>query len=254
MVRLRLRRVVAADGGVDRRDVLAILSLLGPVAIVAGTATGPHNPVWWVTHPSMPETPWWQQFLGAPMWMIWVVVIVLAIARRRRAAAVGAWLGTADLMLRAVFYSSQTWWTGGGTGWVLLGLLTAVALTWSPGPAQAREFVRWLAIVPMATAVFAVVMIGVLAYHKQLLDWRIAVLAVGTVLACRPWSRVGRRTTVMFLVPGMIVLLGRIVLFGIDALPDYDSPTVTEVALCYGVPVVALLALGGVPRRVRQLT
>jgi hypothetical protein len=79
-------------------------------------------------------------------------------------------------------------------------------------------------------------------------------LAFGTVVACRPWSRVGRRAALVFLVPGMSYLLGRILLFGIDALPDYDSPSVAEVAFCYGVPVVVLLALGGLPRRVRQRT
>jgi hypothetical protein len=250
-VRLRLRRVVAG-GGIEPRDALAIMSLLGPVAILAGTGTGLHQLASWVTSDAMPGTAWWEQFSKVPMWTVWLVVAVLGIAGRRKAAAVGAWLGTASLALNAFVTPANYWWTSRGAGWVLLGLLTAVALTWSPEPGRARVSVRWSTIVPMATAALAVVMIGAMAYQKQLVDWRVAVLAVGTVAACRPWSRVGRRTTLVLLAPAMIVVLGRILLFGIYDLPYYNSPSVTEVALCYGVPVVMLLALGSTRPRVRQ--
>lgn len=250
-VRLRLRRVMAADSGIEPRDVLAIMSLLGPVAILAGTATGLHSLISWATHDPIPGTPWWQQFANAPMWIVWLAVAVLGIARRRRAAAVGAWLGTTGFVLRAVFSPAQYWWTTSwDAGWVLLGLLTAVALTWPAG--LARESVRWWAAVPMATAVVAVVMLGVLAYREQLSGWRVAALAVGTVVACRPWSRAGRRAALVLLLPAMSYLLGRILLLGVDALPDYHTPSVAEVAFCCGVPVVVLLALGELPRLVRQ--
>jgi hypothetical protein len=253
-VRLRLRRVVAG-GGIDPRDALAIVSLLGPVAILVGAARTPHDLdlVSWMTRGPVPGTPWWQQFANAPMWIVWLAVAVLGIAHRRRAAAVGAWLGTTGFVLRAFFSPAQYWWTTNwDAGWVLVGLLTAVALTWSPGPARARESVSWWANVPMATAVVAVAMLGVLAYREQLSGWRVAALAVGAVVACRPWSRAGRRAALVLLLPAMTYLLGRILLLGIDALPDYHTPSVAEVAFCCGVPVVMLLTLGGRPRRVRQ--
>lgn len=56
----------------------------------------------------------------------------------------------------------------------------------------------------------------------------------------------------MLLLPAMSYLLGRILLLGVDALPDYHTPSVAEVAFCCGVPVVVLLALGELPRLVRQ--
>jgi hypothetical protein len=245
---------VAADGGIDSRDVLAIVSMLVPVAILAGTAIGLHPLIWWGTHDSMPGTPWWQRFSNVPMGMIWLVVAMLGIAGLRRAAAVGAWVGTTGFVLRAILYPAQYWWTTSWhAGWVLLGLLTAVALTWPPGPARAREFVNWRVVVLITTTVVAVVMIGFLAYRKQLVDWRLLVLAIGSVAACRLWSRTGRRVALVLMVPAMIVLLGRTLLVGLDA-PIYNSPSVTVVALCYGVPVVVLLTLGGAPRRVRQQT
>jgi len=55
--RLHLRRVVAADGSVDPRDVLAIVSLLAPMALLAGATTGLHELAWWVRAGALGDYP-----------------------------------------------------------------------------------------------------------------------------------------------------------------------------------------------------
>jgi hypothetical protein len=52
--------------------------------------------------------PWLTQFPDAPVWLIWLAVAVLGILRKRRIAAVGAWLGVAG------FFWAPSWPAGLG--------------------------------------------------------------------------------------------------------------------------------------------
>jgi hypothetical protein len=251
--RLHLRRVVAADGGIDPRDELAIVSLLGPVAILAGATISLHELAWWVKAGSLMELPWWTQVPDAPVWVVWGVVAVLALLGRQRAAAVGAWVGTAGFVLVAFVAPTQRWWAATDSGWVLLGALTAVALTWSPGKARARELVPGYAVVVLFVTVVQAVSIGVIAYREPEEPWwRAVTMAVGTVVACGVWSRVGRRAALVLLVPVMAELVAQEVV-GKGGLLLY-APSVVVAAVFYSVPVVVLLAVGGLPRRVRRRT
>ena len=245
-VRLHLRRVVATDGGVDPRDVLAIVSLLGPVALTAGATTGLHEIAWFVKAGALAEMPWLRQIPDAPVWVLWGVVAVLVLCGMRRTAAVFAWSATVGFVVLATFLSSQLWWGGMDAGWVLVGLLTAVALTWSPGPARGRELVGRRGIVVMAVTVVVAVAMGVLGYSQPVVELlRLAVLVGGTVAACGSRSRVGRRAAVILLLPTMTTVLGFAQWLVIGRIP-----VAAEVALFYGLPVVVLLALGGLPRRI----
>ena len=246
-LRLHLRRVVAADGGVDPRNVLAIVSLLGPVALLAGATTGLHELAWWVKVGGLADMPWSTQFPDAPVWVLWGVVAVLVLLGWRRAATVVAWPAVALFVLVAVFLPHQHRWTGMDAGWILVGLLTAVALTWSPGPARGRELVGGRAVLVMVVTVGVTVALGVFGHREPVAD-ALGLVAVigGTVVACGHRSRVGRRAALILLLPTVTTVLEFVQL-----LVSLRMPTSLEVAVFYGLPVLALLALGGLPRRFR---
>lgn len=244
--RLHLRRIFAADDGVDPRDVLAIVSLLGPIAVLAGATLSLHELAWYL---QAGEIAPFSQIPDAPVWFAWLAVAVLAALGKRRSAAVMAWVGTAGLVLLVVV-SSMSWrWTTTEAGWVLLGALTAVALTLSPGPARGRELAGRAPVLVMAATVVVAVGIGVLGSGESVAEWaRLVVLVIGAVAAAGGTTRNGRRAALVVLVPVVSVLVAQVVwLF------EGFRPNQTVAALIFfGVPLVVLLALGGLPRGVRR--
>lgn len=239
--RLHLRRVVAADGGITPGDVLAIVSLVGPLALLGGATTNLHEIAWWVKAGALWDMPLFEQAPQTPVWFVWLAVAVFSLLRLRRTAAVAAWLGMAGFVVVA----TERWWTGMDAGWVLLGALVTVALTWSPGPARGRELAGRSAIPVMIATVIAAGALGVFGYGTESAEWpRLAVLAIGTVAACAPWSRIGRRAGLVLLVPVMTALLAKAM--------QVSLPTAATATIFYGVPVVVLLATGGLPRRISR--
>jgi hypothetical protein len=265
-VRLHLRRIVGIDGGVDPRDVLAIVSLLAPVAMLAAATYelyelgslaryGDSNPWTWVV-PS------------AELWPIFLAVAVFALVGLRRVAAAGAWLGTAGLLFTnfAPLHASSNirWWTGEDSGWVLLGLVTAVALSWSPGPARGRELVGRWAVAVMLVAVVATMAIGYftglnddLPYGRATVQSIVLVpFVIGAVVAAGPRSRVGRRAAVLLLLPTMTLVPAS--LYAMGYLPEMHALTAGDVssaveALVFGtLPVTVVLLALGLPSLIRR--
>lgn len=247
--RLHLRRVVGADGGIDPRGVLAIVSLLGPIAILAGATSSLHEVAWWVQAGALREMRLWEQAPDTPVWFVWLAVAVLAVFGRRWAAALGAWVGTIGLVLVATV-SHRSWqWAYAEAGWVLLGAVTAVALTLSPGPVRGRELAGRAPVLVMAATVVVAVAIGVLGHREPLADAaRLVVLVVGAAVAAGIGARTGRRAALVLLVPVMTVVI-EVVVVSIDTFRPNDTVTAL---IFYGVPLVVLLALGGLPRGVRR--
>jgi hypothetical protein len=246
--RLHLRRAVGADGGIDPRGVLAIVSLLGPISILAGATSSVHEVAWWVRAGALREMSLWTHAPDTPVWFVWLAVAVLAVFGRRWAAAIGAWIGTIGLVLVATV-SQRSWlWAYAEAGWVLLGAVTAVALTLSPGPARGRELAGRAPVLVMAATVVVVAAIGVLGHREPLADAaRLVVLVVGAAVATGIGARVGRRAALVLLVPVMTVAIEAVVV------PLAFRPNGTVTALIfYGVPLVVLLTLGGLPRGVRR--
>ncbi|MBB4905341.1 hypothetical protein [Actinophytocola algeriensis] len=261
-LRLHLRRMVGMDGGIDHRDVLAIVSLLGPIVMLAGAATVldrlvAGSSVWRLSTAIL-------EFPGAPVWAIWGVVAVLSLFRKRRAAAVGAWLGTPAFLAAAVLGYPLFWDSVVvTTGWMLLGVLVAVALTWSPGPARGWELVGGRRIVVLVAAVGTSVVLvmkslgtyGVLFHPMDITTaqhgpvrmtlWALAlaVLATGVVVAGGARTREGRRAALVLSVPVVVSLLMLV-------LPS-NANLLVATAVCTAVPLVALLGSGSLPRRIR---
>ena len=244
--RLHLRRMVAADSGVKPGDVLAIVGLLGPLALLSGAITALHEMAWWVKSDALWQMPLFEQTPDAPVWLVWLAVAVLSLLGLRRWAAVGAWLGTAGFAVAPMVAPAGLWRAGTDAGWILLGALIAVALTWSPGPARGRELAGRFAIPVLAATVLAAGALGVFGYGSEPAEWsRLLVLTLGTAAACAPWSRTGHRAALVLLVPVMTALLSK-------AVQSPPFTTVVEAAIFYSVPLVVLLATGGIPRRISR--
>ncbi|GAB1513378.1 hypothetical protein [Actinophytocola sp. KF-1] len=267
-LRLHARRVVGADGGIDHRDVLAIVSLLGPVMMLAGAAAVVDKAAT-VVQLGM-WAAWIHDFTPAPVWATWFVVALLSLFRMRRTAAVGAWLGTAGFLVVPwiddfyyIFYLDTVI---ADVGWLLLGAVVAAALTWSPGPARGWELVSGRRVAVLAVAVVASVVLvmksldtwavlrfpavmGMEGYWlERVVPWFLAsaVLAVGAYAAAGVRTREGRRAALVLCVPAMACTL-------MFLLP-HDVGHKVALAVGAGVPLALLVVFAGLPRRRARLT
>ncbi|GAB3877881.1 hypothetical protein GCM10029964_027690 [Kibdelosporangium lantanae] len=195
---------------------------------------------------ALAEMNWLEQFPDAPVWAVWAVVAVLALCRLRVAAVTAAWVGVAGFTVLAFVLTHQHWWSGADAGWLLLGLVTAVALTVSGGPARGRELVGRRGVLLMAATTLASVLLGTVGFHFAA-DTAIPtlVLAVGALAACGVGSRTGRRAALVISLPLMTFLLSRGLLDG----PLEVRSALPMAVACYGVPVILLVALGLAARR-----
>jgi hypothetical protein len=260
---LHLRRATGLDGGIDHRDVLAIVSLLGPVVMLAGAAPALDVLVDWLRTGSPLTMLYAARIPDAPVWVMWFVVAVLSLFRMRRTAAAGAWLATFAFLPAASFGLGYFWdLLAVQSGWILLGVVVAAALTWSPGPARGWELVgveRFVVLVVSvgASAAFVIKSIGSNSVlhlpmapmmagrgSELMVIWFVSLttLVVGAAVGASVRTRVGRRAASVLCVPVVVSLL-------MVVLP-YDVTFLVASAVCYGVPLVMLMALGSLPRRV----
>jgi hypothetical protein len=201
----------------------------------------------------------------APVWAVWFVVALLSLFRLRRSAAAGAWLATFAFLPAA--WLGYTWFWDEvvvASGWMLLSAVVAAALTWSPGPARGWELIGGRRVVVLVAAVglsivlvmksfgtygllfFPMRQISLIKGEARLALWflALAVLVAGAVVASGARSREGRRAALVLCVPVVVSLL-------MLALPRKTDIELAAV-LCYGAPMVVLLGLGGLPRRIRR--
>lgn len=257
---LHLRRVFGLDGGVNRRDAMAIVSLLGPIVMLAGAASDLHEIAWWIKAGALADMPY-VQIPEAPAWGAWLVVAIFALFGLRRTAAVMAWLASATLL---VIMSSVRFNYGGdpiNDGWLILGVLTAISLTWSAGPVRGKELVGRRGILLALAGVAAwglLVAITPISYRLgfwayELVPWLAAVaLAFGCYLACRPVSdrRTGRRAAIVLALP-VVTQLVEYVLVSLVGPPMLWVPVLTDAAF-YGIPILLVLSGYGILRPVRR--
>ncbi len=235
--RLHVRRLLAAD-------VLAIVSLLGPIAVLAGAATSLHELAWWVRAGVVPP---FEKLPDAPVWFVWLGVAILAMAGKRRAAAIGAWVGTAGLVVVLQLPFAGWQWFTDKAGWVLLSAVTAVALSVWDG----RKARRWPAIVTMAATVLVVVGLGVFGYRDEIAEYAaLAVLFAGAVLAAGVTSATGWRAALVLAVPVATAFLARLV----HAVHDGPINDTVSTLIFFGAPLAFLVATGGLVRLTRRVS
>lgn len=258
-VMLHLRRVFGLDGSAHVRDVMSIVSLLGPIVMLTGAVADLHEMAWWAKRGGLAEMPV-SQVPDGPAWALWTVVAVLALVGLRRTAAVAAWLATGAHAALMSVLSTTVFWRYENAGWLLLGLFTSIALTWSPGPVHGKEFVGTRGIltafagVAVAALVVAVtprlLAVGTLARQAgPFLTY--GAMALGGHLAVRRVRnrRTARRAVFVLALPAITLLLD-MVLVAVVGPPLFWTPAVDAV-LFFVLPALAVLAGNGVLRAVR---
>jgi hypothetical protein len=159
------------------------------------------------------STPWWT-FPNTPVWLCWFVVAVLGMRGARRTAAAGAWLATVGLVMVTMLRPGGYWWLGLTAAWLPLGLLAAVSLTTSPGPARGRELMGRRLPVMVAATVIVTWAVGTLGHHLPGAPlFLLAVQIFGVVTVCRPGTRSGRRAALMLIVVVMTTWLASLTQF-----------------------------------------
>ena len=215
-------------------DGLAIVSLLGPV-LLSGYAVivGPQDGYYRVT-PSgeiVRVYPWF-------IWVGWPLVLLAITVGWRRLAVLAAWVG--GLTLPFYYWS----WEIVFAVWFPLAALSAVALTWSPGPARGLallgrpRFACYLIGVALldigVTAVYEFHVAPSQSWPVTLLLWAGAVMVVGAAMDFG--SQAGRRAAVW-------LAMGVAWLFMWHSMWSYRA-TVTPMVY-FVVPFVALACVGG---------
>jgi len=259
-IALHARRVFNLDGGVPLRDVMAIVSVLGPIVLLVGAAPDLHELAYSIkTNSSFVSVP--QEMSDWPVWAAWLVVALLTLVGARRSAAAMAWVACAAhvVTISAVRISYAAHYET--IGLLLLGVFTAVALTWSAGPARGKELIGRhsvrLAFAGVALTLVLLIItptlygLGFRAYRMG--PWVASVvLVVGAYLACRrvPDRRTGRHAAFVLALPVLATLVAN-TLIGFFGTALFWAP-VAAAALFYGIPVMMVLAGNGILSRIRK--
>ena len=261
-IALHSRRVFGLDGGVNRRDVLSIVSLLGPIIMLTGGAADLHEVAWWIKAGDFSRMPF-TQAPDAPIWGAWLLVTILALFGQRRAAAVAAWFTTGIYVALTSVLSNSFFWRYEDAGWTLLGLSTAIALTWSPGPGHGRQLVGARGILlAFAGDALAAVILAVTPHLMALGSWAwelgpwltYGAMALGGYLACRQVRnrRTARRAVFVLALPTVTFVLDAVLVTVIG--PPLYWISAVDSAIFYGIPILLVLAGMGILRPVRTRT
>ncbi|HEX5114264.1 MAG TPA: hypothetical protein VFW65_03600 [Pseudonocardiaceae bacterium] len=237
--RVRLTRVRATGRDERMRDGLAVVGVVAPVALLAGLADQLHEVAWYV---------WYGGFEGvslrdvvgpAPVWLVWAVVAGCAVLGLRRVAAAVAWLAVA-VMVGAPVVGLATAEVAMG-GWLSLGLVAAVALTFAPRSGWA--VVGGWRLSGVAGGVGLVLVTRVLGHHwwpTDLVAW--FALGAALVAACRPRTAAGRRALLMLVAPAVSAVAGYAAV-QLSVVDVYLLPWPLAVVLFQGVPLVVATAV-----------
>jgi hypothetical protein len=259
-IALHARRMCNLDGGVPLRDVMAVVSLLGPIVLLAGAAPDLHEIAYAIkTSSSFVSVP--HEIPDWPVWVAWLAVAVLAMVGTRRSAAAVAWVAAAAqvVTISAVRISYAAHYET--IGLLLLGVFSAIALTWSPGPTRGKELIGRTNIrfafagvaLTMVLLVITPTLYGMGFRVYRLEPWLASVaLVMGAYLACRrvPGRRTGRHAAFVLALPVVATLVADL-LIGLLGPALFWTPVAT-VALFYGIPILMVAAGNGILSRIRK--
>ncbi|WP_406636594.1 hypothetical protein [Amycolatopsis sp. WGS_07] len=223
-----------ALSGPDRRDTLAIVSLLAPVLLLAGSAATVREIRVAAGLEAWAPRVWSGALADVPVWSAWLIALVLGISGRRRASVTLAWLATAGLIAVAIVDPARHWPVELVAGWVMLSIFAAVAMTASPGPRRGLAQLGRLRLVYLGGTVAVLVALTTTARgrHLPLAELiQLAVLVVGVGAACRLSTRSGRRAAMILLVPLIAVPIAARVPVGAYSAFIYATPVVVAVGI-----------------------
>ncbi|MGI8696541.1 MAG: hypothetical protein ACR2JQ_07810 [Mycobacteriales bacterium] len=251
-VQVHLWRLRDADHA-PLRGGSAIVGVLAPVILLTGLGTDVHEVAWFVWYSGFTDLPWRQAAPDAPVWLAWAIVAPLALLGRRRTAAVAAWLATAGMVVAIAIGAMLP--TPLSSGQLLLALLAAVALTFSPDAPRGVAVVGMRRFLPVLGAVVLVLFARLLGRHFVLVDvvaW--VALGVAIAYACRPRTMAGRRAIVLLSAPATSAAGAAVLELGVFALhvvPFTEAWPLVAGAF-YGAPLVVLSTLALLLRRLER--
>lgn len=161
------------------------------MVLITAAATDLHDVAWFVYYGwSAGNLPVGQAAPDSPAWLLWILVVLLAL-RWPRAAAVAAWAGiTAICIELATSVMVPTAQTG---VWLLLGVFSALWLSCAPKGFRCRTELGRSRILTVAGAVVFVLFARLLGHQYEMiyaLAW--AGLVSAAVYAARHWTERGR--------------------------------------------------------------
>lgn len=235
-------------GRAPLHDGLAIVGMLAPLVMIAGLGDSIHEVAWFVWYGWGTSVPG-QAAEEAPVWLAWLIVAPLALLGCRRLAAIVAWLAAAGMLIALALDIMLP--TAGTGGWILLAVLAALALTFSP------DFTRGGILPPrslllVASGVAFVLFARLLGHHYtpiELVAW--IMLGAAVTYASRPSTAAGRRALLLLSLPAIsaICTLIETEVFALYIAPFSNSaPWPLVLAELYGVPAMALVTIGSIMR------
>lgn len=249
--RVHLRRMHDTDHN-RWREGLAIIGVLTPLVLLTGLATDAHEVAWFIWYGGFSDVPWRQAASDAPGWLAWAMVATLALLGWRRTAAVSAWLATAGMVVSIALGTMLP--TPATAGGLLLALLAALALAFSPDTPRGIGVVEPRRLLLVAGAVVLVLFARLLGHHFTSINWLAwAALGAAIAYACQPRTIAGRRALVLLSAPATSAISAIMVVNtpGISLLRPSTPWPLFAIAF-YGVPLLVLITLALLVRHLER--
>ncbi|MFE0023672.1 hypothetical protein [Amycolatopsis sp. NPDC059021] len=249
-VQVRWQHALSGHRGRDRRDTLAMVSLVAPVLLMLGASWSLREIVGLARADVWVQRLWLGALADVLVFSAWPAALVLGLFGMRRASVVLAWLATAALIMVVVVDLGLHWPAELAAGWVLLSVFAAVAVTVSPGPRRGRDLLGLSRMIILAgtAAVLFLLTATRLGTHLPLAELvRMVVLVIGVLAACRPGTRSGRRAAAIVLTPLIAVPVTSRVILDSDAYLIFGNPILSIIT--YSAPVAITVGFAALLHR-----
>lgn len=237
---IRIRRAPGALARGGWRDAAALLGVIAPFVLLAGTFRYAVQAIL-----SLPDaayaaargSSWWVMYHSAPSQLAWGIVAVVALCGAARVTSVAVFAAIA--LNVAEFATSDDYVGGGAAAPLMLGIITAGALLAGPGAARGREVLGRPGLVGIIVLLAVAVPLDSTTVREELgitLGVGLLGLASAVLLAIAWLARgaAGRRALIALSVP----------LLPIVAVPYYPGYVEDPLARCL-ITMVAVPAVAG---------
>ncbi|MFD9893205.1 hypothetical protein ACFWY9_27995 [Amycolatopsis sp. NPDC059027] len=249
-VQVRWQHALGGHRGRDRRDTLAMVSLVAPVLLMLGASWSLREIVGLARADVWVQRLWLGALADVLVFSAWPAALVLGLLGMRRASVVLAWLATAALIMVIVVDLGLHWPAELAAGWVLLSVFAAVAVTVSPGPRRGRDLLglsRMIILVGTVAVLFLLTATRLGTYLPLAELVRMVVLVGGVLAACRPRTRSGRRTAPIVLTPLIAVPVASRMFGKFEAYRIFTDSILY--LLTYSAPVVVMVGIAALLHR-----
>jgi hypothetical protein len=237
---IRIRRAPGALARGGRRDATALLGVIAPLLLLAGTTRYAAQAILSLPDAAFAAThgsSWWIMYHSAPSHLAWGIAAVVALcgAPRATSAAVLA----AVVLNVAVLAANDDYAGAGAAAPLLLGLIAAGALLAGPGAARGREVLGRPRLIGIVVLLAVAVFFETAMVREALgITWGAGLAGLaGAALVATAWlarGAAGRRALVALAVP----------LLPIMTVPYYPGYVEDPLARCL-ITMVAVPAVTG---------